>query len=90
MSVGKIDFLPLDGEGGGRSLPDEYAGSVDIFSLDSPGRDRLRRRFFLLPLAERYIDGVVAFSLGSPARGAVNPLGLTEGFNYSSRHLMTY
>lgn len=37
MSVGKADFLPLDGEGGGRSLPDEYAGSADIFSLDSPG-----------------------------------------------------
>ena len=37
MPVGKIDFLPLDGEGSGRSLPDEYAGSVDIFSLDSPG-----------------------------------------------------
>ena len=37
MPVGKADFLPLDWEGGGRSLPDEYAGSVDIFSLNSPG-----------------------------------------------------
>lgn len=76
MPVGKTYFLPLDGEGGGRSLPDEYAGSVDIFSLDSPGRG--------------HTDCVVVFSLGSPARGAVNPLGLTEGFNYLFRHLMTY